>query len=137
MKRPLSLLPPLLYMALIFHMSSHPVPEMLKTWPIWNAIKLVHLVEYGILASLWAWGLRHATNWTPRIVAGSATLFSFLWGVSDEYHQAFVPSRTAKLSDALTDLLAAAIALALVAFIRAMKHKLCYNPAANEERGAL
>jgi len=124
-------------MGLIFYMSCHPAPEPLKVWPIWGAIKLVHLAEYGVLALLWVWGLRHATRWTPPIVAGYAILFTFLWGVSDEYHQAFVPSRTAKLSDALTDLLAAILALVLVAFIRALRRKLCYKPGANEERGAL
>lgn len=127
MRRERYLVPALLYMGLIFWMSSRPSPEALHRWPIFGQIKLVHLVEYGILALLWYGGLTRSRDWIPRKTALIAILLTFAWGISDEIHQSFVPSRTGKVMDALTDLLAAGAAMALATFVRAMKNKLCYK----------
>jgi VanZ family protein len=70
-------------------------------------MKVLHLVEYGVLAALWIWGLRHGTDWPPRHVVVAAAVLTFLWGVSDETHQSFVPGRTARVTDAIADLVAA------------------------------
>lgn len=110
MKRVFFLLPALLYMGLIFWMSSRPAPESLQTWPILWGMKAVHLVEYAILCLLWLWGLARATRWPFRRVALLAVLLTFLWGVSDELHQSFVPGRTARVTDAATNLVAALLA---------------------------
>ena len=107
MKRYLPLLPALLYMGLIFFMSSRPCPDALTGWPVFLGMKLVHLLEYGFLALLWLGGLTWSTRWTTVPVIGVAVAITFLWGISDEVHQYFVPGRTARVSDALTDLIAA------------------------------
>lgn len=127
MKRFLYLLPALTMMGVIFWMSCHPAPESLKQFPMFAGIKVVHLIEYGTLALLWVWGLANATRWTWRIVALASILIPFLWGISDEIHQAFVPGRTARVADALTNLLAACLAVGLSTFIRGRKGKLCYK----------
>ncbi len=73
--------------------------------------KAGHLIEYGIFALLWyralrrpdiAWQLR-----TGLISLGVAAAFAGL----DEFHQVFVPSRTASILDAGLDSLGAACAL--------------------------
>lgn len=135
MRREGYLLPALLYMALIFWLSSRPAPETVQRWPILGPIKLVHLVEYGILALLWYGGLARYRDWGPRKTALIAILLTFAWGISDEIHQAFVPSRTGTAMDAFTDLLAACTAMALATFVRALKNKLCYKASrmTNEE----
>ncbi|MHB1317402.1 MAG: VanZ family protein [Anaerolineae bacterium] len=46
----------------------------------------------------------------PRL---SAALFSLVWGLLDEWHQSYIPGRTASPWDALTDLLGAALGLAI------------------------
>jgi VanZ family protein len=94
-------------MVLIFVLSSRPAPEALQDWPILLGMKLVHLLEYGVLAALWIWGLRRGTTWTAYRLTAMAVLITFLWGVSDEIHQAFVPTRTARISDAIADLVGA------------------------------
>ena len=114
-------------MGVIFFMSGHPAPESLKHFPIFAGIKAVHLIEYGMLAQLWVWGLSHATPWRWRKVASVSILITFFWGISDEIHQAFVPSRTARVADALTDLLAALLVIGLIIIIRGIKAKLCYK----------
>ena len=127
MKRWLYLLPAIIYMGVIFWMSCHPAPESLRKFPIWGEIKAVHLIEYGMLALLWVWGLQNATQWIWRKAALYSVSITFLWGISDEIHQAFVPGRSAKVSDALTDLLAALLVIGGLAIIRGMRGKLCYK----------
>jgi len=117
-----SLFPALLYMGLIYWMSAHPVPETLKTWPMLWQVKLVHILEYGLLALLWLWGLTRAGLASGRRAAVTCILITFLWGVSDEIHQHFVPGRTARLADALTDLLAAVLALGVYALFRSLRN---------------
>jgi VanZ family protein len=76
--------------------------------------KCCHLTEYAILGllvfralshsktSLWAW------SW-PRV--GGALLIVFLYAATDEFHQSFVPGRTALFSDVCIDTGGAAIGL--------------------------
>jgi len=137
MKRGLYLLPALGYMGLIFWMSSYPSPEALKHFPIFGVIKLVHLVEYGILALFWVWGLAHAFSWHWWRITSTSALITFFWGISDEMHQSFVPGRTACLADALTDLLAALLAIGMITFIRGRKTKLWYKPRFIKDEEAL
>ncbi len=124
-------------MGLIFWMSSRPAPEAVQKWPIFGVIKLSHLAEYGFLTLLWVWGLRHATNWSLRKVAMNSVLITVLWGISDEFHQSFVPERTAKLADVFTDLLAALAVSSSIFFICGRKAKLCYKSAFKKDEEVL
>lgn len=91
-------LPVLLWYALIFGLSSIPHLEITHE-PVGNFLtrKAAHLAEYAILALL----LLRAQNYRqPR----RAVLFSTVLGITDEIHQAFVPSRTPLLTDVIFDL---------------------------------
>jgi VanZ family protein len=80
--------------------------------------KAGHLTEYGILAAL-CWRAVHQPSrgdvgdWSRRD-AGIAMMMAALYAVSDEVHQAFVPSRTASSWDVLLDACGAAAGLVLV-----------------------
>lgn len=137
MKKMLYLLPALSMMGLIFWMSSYPAPESVKRFPMFGEIKVVHLLEYGFLTVLWIWGLTNATRWNWRNIALASILIPFLWGVSDEIHQSFVPCRTGRLADALTDLLAALTVTGCASFIRGRKAKLCYKSGRTKDEEAL
>ena len=84
--------------------------------------KFCHLTEYAILALLIWRAIRQACGnksaapehgaggWSwPE--AGFALSMVFLYGASDEIHQAFVPNRTAQVSDVLIDTLGGAAGL--------------------------
>ncbi|HEY2625145.1 MAG TPA: VanZ family protein [Candidatus Udaeobacter sp.] len=77
--------------------------------------KLGHITEYAILAMLLWRGLRHGT----RLQAKMSILFSLAWlaaaifAVTDEFHQSFVPSRTASPIDVMIDICGAMIGLAI------------------------
>jgi VanZ family protein len=75
--------------------------------------KLGHLTEYGILAMLLWRALRGGTRRQMKM----SILFLVAWvacvvfAASDEFHQSFVPSRTASGNDVLIDICGALIGL--------------------------
>lgn len=72
-----------------------------------------HLVAYAMLAVLLAIGLvRVVQSLQWRMVI--AFLISVAYGISDEFHQSFVPGRDASLMDVATDAIGAAIGLWLL-----------------------
>lgn len=100
--------PSLLYMALIFGVSSMEQPPLPMPKFEWLTIdKLYHFIEYAILGGLLAWAFVKAK---PRVVPSQtiwvlAAVISILYGASDEWHQTFVPGRFATLADWVADAL--------------------------------
>lgn len=76
--------------------------------------KAGHLVAFGVLAILSCRALRggRVKGWSWR-EAGWAFLATVLYAISDELHQATVPSRFASAGDVLLDTCGAALGLAL------------------------
>jgi len=94
--------PPLLYMAAIFHFSSESQPLPALTEHVWD--KLLHVTEYAGLGFLWCRALRsEGLGWAASIVL--AALVTTFYGASDEWHQSFVPLRDSSVRDWLADLL--------------------------------
>jgi VanZ family protein len=89
---------------LIFVLSG--IPSLNSGLGVWDFVlrKIAHMVEFGVLAALVVRALtKTAVNWTaPRVLAFSAGA-AFLYAVSDEVHQYFVPGRTASFGDVLID----------------------------------
>lgn len=100
--------PPLLYMVLIFAISSMEQPPLPMPKFEWLTIdKLYHFVEYAILGGLLSLAFVKAR---PSVVPLQsiwyiAALISILYGASDEWHQTFVPGRFATLADWVADVL--------------------------------
>jgi VanZ family protein len=70
-----------------------------------------HLINFGVLAFL----LLRALTWQNPLYQYHATfafILTFLYGLSDEIHQLFVPSRAFQLRDVLVNSLGAVIGLA-------------------------
>lgn len=74
--------------------------------------KAGHLTEYAVLAALLVRALRRPGR-TPASIATTALAASFAWAVLDEWHQSFVPSRTASAGDVAIDTAGAALGLTL------------------------
>jgi VanZ family protein len=73
--------------------------------------KSAHFIEYGILSALWfrAWnGLRSGGSRLYALLPALA--MTLLVAVGDEWHQAFVPSRTSSPRDVVLDLCGAVFA---------------------------
>jgi VanZ family protein len=102
--------PVVAYMALLFALSSMALPPS----PTQVNDKTQHFLGYGGLGAL---ALRAASGGalsglTPG-AAVAAWALAAVYGVTDEYHQRFVPGRTADVADAVAD--AAGGATAIVA----------------------
>jgi len=103
-----------LYCVLIYFMSGRPAIELPFTYPMQD--KMHHLLAYAILAGL-AWrAFRHflTGNRIPLV----ALLFCSAYGVSDEWHQSFVPERHADAADWLADTLGTILSLLLIRYFR-------------------
>lgn len=99
------------WMALIFFLSGQSrLPDLTGGWPEIQDI-VGHFVAYGVLALLWRWALSGAGVARPGRWAFVLTL---LYGLSDEFHQSFVPGRHPDLFDILTDAAGAASVLVWV-----------------------
>jgi VanZ family protein len=93
-------LPPLIYAGLIFHLSSQSDPLPAVTTHVWD--KLLHTVEYAGFAFLV--GRACLGEGITVVRAALLTLvLSSLYGATDEWHQSFVPLRSADVLDWLAD----------------------------------
>ena len=100
--------PPLLYMALIFWVSSLEQPPLPMPEFEWLTIdKLYHFIEYAILGGLLAIAFVKAKPavMPSKLIWLVAAVLSILYGASDEWHQTFVPGRFATLADWVADVL--------------------------------
>jgi VanZ family protein len=101
--------PPLIYMLVIFQLSSesHPVPLIAEH--VWD--KLLHFLEYGGLGALFYRAFRgEGLSGAAALVA--AGFAAAAYGASDEWHQSFVPLRDSSIRDWVTDLLGGSIGAA-------------------------
>jgi VanZ family protein len=75
--------------------------------------KLGHVTEYAILAMLLWRALRGGTRWQIKIsiLLFVVALACAIFAASDEFHQSFVPSRTASPTDVMIDVCGALIGL--------------------------
>ncbi len=76
--------------------------------------KTAHFVEYLVLSVLLYRALRAGRRWDLR-AAAMAVAIAALYSVGDEFHQWFVPGRTAASSDCLIDVSGAAAGQGLLA----------------------
>jgi VanZ family protein len=92
----------LLWAAVIFALSSIP-GRAFPSVPALGSDKLLHGMVYAVfggvsfLAARSTWSVR-----APWLVIG-CTVAAVLYGLSDEFHQSFVPGRTADLWDVVAD----------------------------------
>jgi VanZ family protein len=96
-------LPAIFYVALIFYLSSRPAPDELRCIPIIAKLKVVHIIEYGILYLLACYSIVKTTTYSKLEVFALALMITVLYGLTDEFHQIFVVGRTARFADVIAD----------------------------------
>ncbi|RJQ76698.1 MAG: VanZ family protein [Desulfobacteraceae bacterium] len=97
-------LPVIVWCAVIFAQSAFSTPDLVPDVP--NIDKFLHAGVYGLLGFLLARAFGAIPGWSGkslRLIA-SATIFTALYGLSDEWHQSFVAARTAEAADLMADL---------------------------------
>jgi VanZ family protein len=99
-------LPVYTYAALIFFFSSFSRPP--QPPPIPHGDKLLHLVEYAILGYLLARAAKNSSSSKLKVHFRTfAVCVALLYGLSDEFHQSFVPGRVVEGLDVVADTIGA------------------------------
>ncbi len=102
-------------LAVVFWLSSRSdVPGARYIWD-----KLLHTIGYaglGVLALRAFHGGFERPRWTATCYAGLTVI---LWGISDEFHQSFVPGRDATAWDVVADAVGFAVAVGIFAALTA------------------
>ena len=87
----------------IFYLSG--IPQLGTGWGIWDLIlrKAAHITEYFILTVLLYRAFKGSFNLSSVYLSLWTFSLSFLYAVSDEIHQAFVPTRDPSAKDVFID----------------------------------
>lgn len=107
-------LPPLIYVVVIFYLSSQSEPLPGLTSHVWD--KALHAIEYSGLGVLIFRALFGERLPLPVVVGLTAAIVS-VYGASDEWHQSFVPMRSPDIRDWMADTLGGIAAAVVCAFI--------------------
>lgn len=94
--------PAFLWAGFVFVMSSLP-GRQLPTLDLPNIDKVVHVAVYAVLGMLCWRGVRLTERLDPVRTVIMATAVAALYGITDEFHQAFTPNRMADWKDAVAD----------------------------------
>jgi VanZ family protein len=110
MKRYLVWLPALLWAGFIFFVSAQP-KEAFERFGLTGLLltTMGHLITYAVLMLFVSLALHYGSKIPTRFVLVTAFVVIALYGLTDEYHQSFVPGRTPTLIDWLVDLAGAAV----------------------------
>lgn len=115
---------PITWAGIIFIISAQPKEAFERLGLSGLLVSVVgHLVTYFILMTLLVLAFRFANGVPFR----QACLISFVivavYGLSDEYHQSFVPGRTPTVADWIVDLIGAAAAWLVLVFWESRRAK--------------
>lgn len=95
-KRIIKFIPSIIWMAVIFYFSSKQTTGIGTTSTNrFLILKSFHLIEFAFLAFLLSYAVVK-----KKIVI----IIAYLYAISDEVHQSFVPGRTSRFRDTLIDL---------------------------------
>lgn len=95
-------IPLYIYAGLIFYLSSVPKPLPEVGIPFFD--KVLHICEYAVFGLLAARAFKHSSRRTLlENFKLLAILVSILYGISDEFHQGFVPERQFSIFDIIAD----------------------------------
>ena len=103
MKSSIRFIPIFCIMGMIFYLSHQPGDAvLLPDFP--GVDKLAHILAYGCLAGASLYAL-HPFVSKPKqnFAAVLVVLFCIMYGVTDEYHQSFVPGRFVSFWDLVAD----------------------------------
>ena len=94
--------PVVVYCLAIFLQSSFSTPAAVPTF--YMSDKLLHAAAYAVMAILFYRALGpHPSGNTPVKRAVFSIAFTVLYGISDEFHQSFVPGRSPEWLDVAAD----------------------------------
>lgn len=116
----MAFLPAAAYAGVLFALSSQARPLSFLPPELLAQDKVLHAIAYAVLAALLVPGFRVA-GVMGRWALLAAIALASLYGASDEFHQAFVPGRTADALDWAADTIGAAVGAAAAGAVLALR----------------
>lgn len=107
-------IPSVLWMAVIFYLSSRTGSDLQGMFAFLDSFNFGHLIAYFILSLLFYWALQAHPGKRKIDIRLISVGLSFLYGLTDEWHQSFVPSRSPDPMDILNDVIGATFAMMAV-----------------------
>ncbi|MFC1646922.1 VanZ family protein [Patescibacteria group bacterium] len=125
-------LPPIIWMVVIFTFSQRQRVSVSEDY-IYNFIffKVLHLIEYGFLMFLNYRAIRNTLKISDSKGLWYGFLLTFIYAVTDEFHQSLVPTREATVRDVIIDGLGAYLSWILIKNILPIAPKKLKNLAKN------
>ena len=103
-----------LYALAIFLLAGQSYPLGVKHLPF-LVDKAIHVLVYGAFSAVLFAALRQSRPQTrPWVLSGLAVALAMLYGLSDEYHQSFIPFRRTDAYDLAANAIGAVVAQGLV-----------------------
>lgn len=96
---------------LIFYFSAQTSSELRLTFPFIENFNPGHIAAYFVLALLAFNSFNQSGTKRPFLATLGLTI---IYGVTDEFHQAFVPTRQPEIADLLRDTIGAMAALLII-----------------------
>ncbi len=104
--------PAVVWMGAIFYLSGRTGSEIGNMFPFMPNLDLGHLGEYFMLGLLVYYGLVKANG--RHRPFGLTILICTVFGATDEFHQYFVPGRSADIFDLINDAIGSALAMTVI-----------------------
>lgn len=118
----------LVWAAVIFMLSAQPASRLQGTRDFFDfmprADLLVHVFLFFVLALLVHAVLRAYIPRRKNLLLADTVIFCLLYGMSDEFHQLFVPGRTLSGLDLFADVLGATMAVTLWLGIQRLRQRM-------------
>lgn len=110
-------LPPLAWCTIIFSQSAFATPRVVPHWPHFD--KVLHAGVYALLGLLFYRALDTLAGLTGRraLILALSAVMATLFGAGDEWHQSFVPARSAEFADLLADFTGGVLGALFIAYI--------------------
>lgn len=111
------MVPMILVMGTIFFLSHHSGEELhLPSFP--GADKIAHFIAYAVLAVTVIFAHKRQ-SWfeDTRRVCLTTVFVTFCYGISDEFHQSFIPNRYSSVGDIIADTLGGVVVACLFLYL--------------------
>ena len=105
--------PVVITMGVIFFLSHQP-GDLFEPYDFRWGDKLAHLAVYALLCLTLIYAFEDRYRRTAKgMVVGVSIIFCLMYGLSDEFHQSFIPGRSPSFSDVAADVIGASLACML------------------------
>ncbi|GMW00874.1 MAG: hypothetical protein AMXMBFR84_20110 [Candidatus Hydrogenedentota bacterium] len=105
-----------LYCTVIWIASANPDLSPAEL-PLEGLDKVIHMVEYAVLATLVSLGMRRSRRgWSEWALCFGPMFFALAYGTVDEIHQLFVPNREFDLGDIVANFAGGALAQSVLCY---------------------